>query len=180
MNEKEEKKDTTEESPGKVSKGKSKLPVMLGGGVLIVVILVVGGIFAMKSFTTKSEAANEKEPAVTEETPSEEGGIASTGFFFKEFEPFITVLEPSEEYDFTYLKFVPELEVSSEEALAEVLTKLPILSAQINSIMTDLNWNSIKSEKGRERLSKKIQERLNEHLESGKIVGVYFTTFVVQ
>jgi len=180
MADKEEKKEVTEEKPAKPAPGKSKLPLMLGGGILIIVVLIVGGIFAMKSFTALSNAAGEEKPATENENPDGESIPTSSGVFYKDFQPFITVLEPSKEYNFTYLKFVPELELSDEKAIEEVTAKLPVLSAAINAVMTDLNWNTIKSEKGRERLSEKLVEKLNENLEEAKIINVYFTTFVVQ
>jgi flagellar basal body-associated protein FliL len=157
---------------------KSKVPFMIIGGVLVVALLVGGGIFAMKTFSAPTEAAT---PAETEEPATNPDGTpAATGIYYNTFPDFITVLAPSENYDFTYLKFKPELELSGEEALAEVGTKVPALSAKIDALMTDLDWDNIKTEKGRERQAEKLRNSLNELLESGEIVKVYFTSFVVQ
>lgn len=180
MADRDDRKEEKEEQSLKQSSSKSKLPLMLGGGFLVVALLVGGGIFAMKSFSSASSAATD-EKAVTEGTEAKgETSSVSSGVFYKGFEPFITVLEPSTEYNFTYLKFVPELEVADEKSLEEVNAKLPALSAVINAVMTDLNWNNVKSEKGRKKLAEKLKGKLNEILGEGKIINVYFTTFVVQ
>jgi len=171
----EEKKES---EPVKTKRKGSKAPLMIIGAVIVIAFLVGGGIFAMKSFTASSEAA----PATdTEETAAtDDGTTGPTGIYYNSFTDFITVLAPSKEYDFTYLKFKPELELSDEEALAEVGAKLPALSAKIDSVMTDLDWNTVKTEKGREHQAEKLRKELNELLEIGEVVKVYFTSFVVQ
>ena len=157
---------------------KSKLPFMIIGIVAVLALLGGGGFFAMKFLSSASQAAPATEPEETVTTP--DGEMGPTGIYYDKFADFITVLAPSEEYKFTYLKFVPQLELSSEEALAEVTAKLPVLTSKINSVMTDLNWNNLKTEKGREHQAEKLQKELNELLEGGEVIKVYFTTLVVQ
>ena len=174
MEEREEKKEA---EPVKVKRKNSKAPFMIIGVIVIVALLVGGGIFAMKFFPASSEAAQPAETTTTE--TNTDGTPSATGIYYT-FPDFITVLSPSEGYDFTYLKFKPELELSGQEVLAEVGTKLPALSAKIDAIMTDLDWDSVKTEKGREHQAEKLRKELNGLLESGEVVKVYFTSFVVQ
>ena len=75
---------------------------------------------------------------------------------------------------------MPKFELSDAKVISEIGAKLPLIEDKINSVMTDLDWNSIKSERGRGRMGEKLTEKLNEILESGKITKTYFTTFVAQ
>jgi flagellar basal body-associated protein FliL len=179
--EQEELEGLEEGQEEEVKKPSKKLPLIIGGGVLILAILVGGGIFAMKAFSAPADASeSETDEEVVEIVEEEEGEYVSTGLYFANFDAFITVLRQSDEYHFTYLKFVPKFEISDAKVTSEILAKLPLIEDKINSVMTDLNWNSIKSERGRERVGEKLTEKLNEFLESGKIIKTYFTTFVAQ
>ena len=180
MDDKERKKEEIEETEPQeqVKKTVINLPLIIGGGLLILIILVGGGIFAMKAISTPAEATeSDTSDAMVED---EEGGYASTGVYYSEFDAFITVLSSDDEFNFTYLKFVPQFELSDQKVSAEIAMKLPSIEDKINSVMTDLDWGAIKSERGRERVGEKLTEKLNELLESGKIVKTYFTTFVAQ
>ncbi|MCD6216585.1 flagellar basal body-associated FliL family protein [bacterium] len=169
------------EQEEEVKKSAKKLPLIIGGGVLILAILIGGSIFAMKAFSAPADASeSETDGEVAEVVEKEAGEYVSTGLYFADFDAFITVLRQSDEYHFTYLKFVPKFELSDAKVTSEILAKLPLIEDKINSVMTDLNWNSIKSERGRERIGEKLTEKLNEFLESGKIIKTYFTTFVAQ
>ncbi|MFH1514317.1 MAG: flagellar basal body-associated FliL family protein [bacterium] len=171
----EERKDN--EQKNEASKKTGNLPLIIGGGVLLVVVLGVSGFFAMKALSSPADAT-ETDP--TEQVDSEEYVYKSTGFYYREFGAFITVLKPGEEYNFVYLKFVPEFELNDMSLTSEIAAKLPIIEDKINAIMTDLDWGSIKSEKGRARVAEKLTEKLNEHLETGRIIKTFFTTFVAQ
>lgn len=186
MAEKEKEKEKLEgqeqetEQEEVVKKPAKKLPLIIGVGVLILAILVSGGIFAVKVISTPADASESATDEEVVEVVKEESAYVSTGLYFSDFDAFITVLRQSEEYHFTYLKFVPKFEISSAKVSAEMGAKLPLIEDKINSVMTDLEWNSIKSERGRERMGEKLTEKLNGILESGKIIKTYFTTFVAQ
>lgn len=169
-----------EQEEEEVKKPAKKLPLIIGGGVLILALLVSGGIFAMKSFSAPADAADSETDEEVVEVVEDDGEYVSTGIYFADFDAFITVLRQSDDYHFTYLKFVPKFEISNAKVSAEMGAKLPLVEDKINSVMTDLSWNSIKSERGRERIGEKLTEKLNGLLESGKIVRTYFTTFVAQ
>ena len=158
---------------------KKKFLVIVGGVVLLALLLGGGGYVVVKSMSTPSEAA-ENTALDDSANAAKDKGAEFTGIVYGDFDAFITVLAPSEDYKFTYLKFVPKFEMSNEKALAEIVGKLPLVEDKINSVMTDLDWDAVKSEKGREHQAEKLQKKLNEILETGEIVKVYFTTFVVQ
>jgi flagellar basal body-associated protein FliL len=158
---------------------KKKFLIMVGGIILIAILLGAGGFVIVKSMTAPSEAA-ENTAQNDSSKAAKETSAEFTGIFYSDFDAFITVLAPSETNKFTYLKFVPKFEMSNAKSLTEIAQKLPLVEDKINSVMTDLEWDSVKSEKGRERQAEKLQKKLNEILETGEIVKVYFTTFVVQ
>lgn len=171
----EEKKDDGQKKE-KPEKG-GNLPLIIGGGILLIVVLGVGGFFVMKAMSAPADAS-ETDP--TELVDSDEYVYEATGIYYQGFSAFITVLRPSDENNFVYLKFVPQFEMDDAGVTSEIVAKLPIIEDKINAVMTDLEWDSIKSEKGRARIAEKLTEKLNEHLESGRIIKTFFTTFVAQ
>jgi flagellar basal body-associated protein FliL len=176
----EKSKDAESEQKPTGKKPSKKIFFMKIGGIFLVLVLLgAGGFIAVKSMMAPSEAAETAE-VVEPKDEKGESDSESTGIYYSDFEAFITVLASSEEYEFTYLKFVPKLELSDEEALLEVTENIPQIEDKINALMTDLDWGTVKSEKGRERQADKIKKKLNGLLESGEVVKVYFTTFVAQ
>lgn len=188
MDEKEKEKQIPEakgdgkgEAQGEeVKKTVIKLPLIIGGGILILALLVGGGIFAMKAFSPPADAVEGDGEVLEEVEEVDESGYVATGIYFSDFDAFITVLRTSEDSHFTYLKFVPQFELSDAKVTSEILMKLPSIEDKIVSVMTDLNWSSIKSERGRERIGEKLTEKLNVFLETGRIEKTYFTTFLAQ
>lgn len=178
-NDKREKDSDQDQEKVEKKPSKKKFMVIVGGVVLLALLLGGGGFVIVKSMTTPSEAA-ENTAQDDSANAAKDKGAEYTGIFYSDFDAFITVLAPSEDYKFTYLKFVPKFEMSNEKSLSEIAEKLPLIEDKINSVMTDLEWESVKGEKGRERQAEKLQKKLNEILETGEIVNVYFTTFVVQ
>lgn len=170
MEEKEKKADKKEEK----SAGKNT-PMIIGGVVLIVIVLVIGGIFAMQTMSSPGEA--------TESETSEfegDGEFQHTGIYFRQFDAFITCLDHQSDSPFTYLKFVPQFELSDSRMEAEIIRKMPLIEDRINSVMSDLDWDDVKGERGRDRQGERLRRSLNELLESGEIIKIYFTTFVAQ
>ena len=180
MNEKEKEEEIQPEDAEteEVKKTVIKLPLIIGGGLLVLAILVGGGIFAMKALSPPADAAEVGIEDVVEEV--EEGGYVATGIYYSSFDAFITVLRASDDYHFTYLKFVPQFELSDAKVTTEIAQKLPTIEDKIISVMTDLEWGSVKSERGRERIGEKLTEKLNEFLETGRIEKTYFTSFLAQ
>jgi flagellar basal body-associated protein FliL len=181
MDDKKDKKDVKNAPAG--AKKPAISPKMIGGGILVIAVLVIGGIFAMKAMSGSSDAAENKADAESTSDQAESKKAVeykSTGVYYGDFDAFITVLSQSEEYSFTYLKFVPKFELSDQKVVVELTSKLPQVEDKIGATMTDLDWSVVKSEKGRDKQAEKLREKLNELLETGEIIKIYFTTFVAQ
>lgn len=158
------------ESVPKAPPKKSPLPIIIGA-VVVLLLLGGGGFF----FFTQMKPA---EAAEGEEVESEE--ITETNIYFDGFSTSIANLEVSEDYEYLYLKYGFDLEVSDSGVIAEIVAELPRLTAVAADVMSNRNYTELCDGGGRERLSRELMRAMNDELDTGEIIGVYFHTFVAQ
>jgi len=149
---------------------KSPLPMIIGA-VVVVLLLGGGGFF----FFTQMKPA---EAAEGEEVETEE--ITETNIYFDGFVTNIANLEVSDEYDYLYLKYGFDVEVSDAAVIAEMVAELPRLTSVASSVMGNQDYTEICETNGRERLARELMRAMNDQLDTGEIIGVYFHTFVAQ
>lgn len=171
--------------------------IFLIGGVLLLVIIGAGGYLV---FARSSNAATNGTAAITQENKSSEAsatekpeaapkksrrtggekGAISTNIFFTDFPTSIINLGPSEGSNYVYLKYGFNLELDSEEVKAELNNKMPKISSVVDTLLTGRKWDQIGNQRGRRALEKEIALAINDELETGQVIGCYFTTFVAQ
>jgi flagellar FliL protein len=163
--------ETTEQAEVKTAKKGS--PLFLIIGIVAAVLLLGGGGFFLYTQMNPVEAAEEGEEV-------EEVEIVDTNIYFSGFQSNVVNLAVSSDYEFMYLKYGFEIELTSAEVIPEISTKLPRLTASVAGVMSNQDWMEICTPQGRERLGREAMREINDQLVDGQVIGIYFTTFVAQ
>ena len=170
---KEEEVEEKESTKPKESKKKSpKGPMMILLGAVVAILVLGGGGFFLWSHFKSADAA--------EETVESGEEITETNIYYEGFPTNIVNLAVSENSEFIYLKYNYILEVSNELVTAEVIRKQPRIIAVVDSVMSNRDWAEIGTSEGKERLAREAMRAINEELQSGEVIGLYFVTFVAQ
>ena len=173
VDEKEGKKPEKAEKPKKPKKKFSKKLLVIIG---VAVLLLGGGGFAGWKFFLVDKAAG----------PEGESG-KSTGAAAKEtpkiaiiydMKPFIVNLLGNQGK--RYLKAKVDIEVNSEEMVAELEGRQSQLRDAILLLLTSKSFEDVSNPVGKTQLRNELVARINENLKSGPIQNLYFTVFVVQ
>jgi flagellar basal body-associated protein FliL len=186
----------SEKATKPADKKKPKMMFLVGGVLLLVVIAAGGYLFFARSSSAATDGTEKiaqgdkkSEPGSTEkpEAPPKkshrsggEGDTSGTNIFFTEFPTSIINLGPSEVSNYVYLKYGFNLELDSEEVKVELSNKLPKISSIVDTLLTGRKWDQIGNQRGRHALEKEITLAINDELETGRVIGCYFTTFVAQ
>ncbi len=138
--------------------------------VAVVVLALAGGGFFFLTMTKKSEEAPKEEEVKQEKK--------DPGIFYQFEDPFIVNL--AEVNAERYLKVNPVFEVDKEEVLEEINKKLPEIKDILITIFSSKSLDDVMPLAGKDRLKQEIMDKVNEILSQGKVVGVYFSEFVIQ
>jgi flagellar protein FliL len=79
-----------------------------------------------------------------------------------------------------YLKVTLSLELSDKNLTKELNDKKAVVRDVIIRILTSKTYEEMTSDEGKEKVSQKIVETLNNMIQDGTIKNVYFTGFVIQ
>ena len=170
--------------PAPVAAGISlKMVIIIVAGTLV---LALGGSFALFKLMAggheegkqKAEAPAAKAP-VQGETEAKHGAskVGSPGAIY-DVEPFIVNLADTPEV--RYLKLTVKLELESQEASAELASRVPQLRDTILVLLTSKDAASIRTPQGKFQLRDEITQRVNSLLPKPGVRAAYFTDFVVQ
>jgi flagellar basal body-associated protein FliL len=143
-----------------------KVAMLVAVFVVCVSALVAFGITTFMG-KVPSDAANS---VVKKEDNSKTGPLFEIG-------EFTTNLAPESERRFIKVRVVAELNEPSLEN--EVKEKLPILKDTILLFLNSKTGDDLSAE-NRSRLKKELQAQLNNCLQTGKIVNIYFSDLVIQ
>ena len=138
--------------------------------VAVVVLALAGGGFFFLTMSKKSEEAPKEEEVKQEKK--------DPGIFYQFEDPFIVNL--AEVNAERYLKVNPVFEVDKEEVLEEINKKLPEIKDILITIFSSKSLDDVMPLAGKDRLKQEIMDKVNEILSQGKVVGVYFSEFVIQ
>ena len=92
-------------------------------------------------------------------------------------EPFIVNLQGEGR---RYLKVTMDLALSSKETIQEVEDKMASIRDTIIMILTNKGFKDVCNLSGKAKLREEIKKGINNILESGKVIKVYFSEFVIQ
>jgi flagellar FliL protein len=79
-----------------------------------------------------------------------------------------------------YLKTTIQIEVTSQDSLAELDLVKPKILDSILGLLSSKSYGDIAGFEGKQRLKDEIAMRLNVYLAKGQVKRVYFTEFLVQ
>lgn len=154
------------------------------GGLLKWIILVVllaalggGGFFAyQKFFAAPPEDAAEAPQEDTAADP-DQGPLPGEGFNVTLPTFVVNLADPLGR---RYLKLGVDVEVVSEEAVAELSKKEPMVKDTLILLLSSKTFQDLSSMESKILLKKEIVDRLNQILGGSKVLQVYFTDMVIQ
>ena len=79
-----------------------------------------------------------------------------------------------------YLKVTMDLALDSKETIQEVEDKMASIRDTIIMILTNKSFKDVCNLSGKAKLREEIKKGINNILESGKVIKVYFSEFVIQ
>ena len=167
-----------------------KMVIMIGA---VALMLGLGGAFALFKFMAGGHGGEEAKPAagaakgeshgetdskpVAAETKSGAAKVSGPGVMF-DVEPFIVNLADVQEI--RYLKITVKLELETQEASAELTSRMPQIRDTVLVLLTSKDSASIRSTQGKFQLRDEITQRINSLLTKPAVRTVYFIDFVVQ
>ena len=154
-------------------KGKSKLLIIV---VLVLLLLGGGGGFvAWKMNLLPIPGSNQVKQKIAtkrvEEEKKEMGPVQPLDTF---------IVNLASEKGERYLKVTMDVELTNEDARAEVEKRSPQLRDSIIILLSSKTFQEIMGADGKGSLKREILARVNSFLSAGKAKRVYFTEFVVQ
>ena len=160
-----------------------KMVIIMVAGTLV---LALGGAFALFKFMAggheggeqKAEASAAKAPVQGEPEAKPGTGKAGIPGAIYDVDPFIVNLADTPEV--RYLKLTVKLELESQEASAELASRVPQLRDTILVLLTSKDAASIRTPQGKFQLRDEITQRVNSLLPKPGVRAAYFTDFVVQ
>lgn len=79
-----------------------------------------------------------------------------------------------------YLRVTMALELSEQEVLSTIESRLPQVRDAVLSILPTKKYGDVSTTEGKIALRTEVMEKINSLLTKGKVENVYFTEFVVQ
>ncbi|WP_432738609.1 flagellar basal body-associated FliL family protein [Maridesulfovibrio sp. FT414] len=155
------------------------------GGLLKWIILLIllgalggGGFFAyQKFFAAPPEDAAEKTAAGEDSAAQDQGPLPGDGFNVTLPTFVVNLADPLGR---RYLKLGVDVEVVSEEAVAELSKKEPMVKDTLILLLSSKTYQDLSSMESKILLKKEIVDRLNQILGGSKVLQVYFTDMVIQ
>jgi flagellar FliL protein len=152
------------------------------GGAFALFKLMSGGHGGEEAKTEAGAAKGESHGAadskpVAAETKSGIAKVGGPGVMF-DVESFIVNLADVQEV--RYLKITVKLELETQEASAEMTSRMPQIRDTILVLLTSKDSASIRTTQGKFQLRDEITQRINSLLSKPTVRTVYFTDFVVQ
>ena len=166
-----DKKEAGEEKSG----SKKKLFIIIGAAV--VVLLIVGGFgtwwFLLRD---KPDADDKKDPAQQVVVPVV-GQPAAIGPMVNIEEFIVNIISGDAAH---YVKASLTFELTNELVKAEVEQRMPQMRDAILLLIGNKTYEELQDLQGKKQLKAELLSTVNSFLQSGQVVSIYFTNFVVQ
>lgn len=153
-----------------------KLVIVLAAIGLLILLMVGAGFYVMFNKITTLSASVPTEDK-TGETDDGEENIKKIGAVYH-LDTFIINL--ADEDGTRYLRITMKLELDKEELDEELDQRLPQIRDSILMILPDKRYEDINSSKGKEALRDELIVNINKFLNTGSVVNIYYTEFVIQ
>lgn len=161
-----------------------KMVIIIVAGTLV---LGLGGAFALFKLMAGGHGGDDQKAEATVaktvgkgETEAKHGADKAAGSpgAIYDVDPFIVNLADTPEV--RYLKLTVKLELESQDASAELASRIPQLRDTILVLLTSKDSASIRTPQGKFQLRDEITQRVNSLLPKPGVRAAYFTDFVVQ
>jgi flagellar FliL protein len=152
----------------------SKKAIIIFSSVALLFMALVGGGFFMM-WTKIASLLPEEE--IVEEVIEEEEEVETIGEMF----PLDTfVVNLADASGKRYLRATMQLELTSEESVANFEQRLPQIRDVVLTILPTKQFDEIRTVDGKTALRTEIIDQLNELLNGESVANIYFTEFVIQ
>ncbi|MEZ5669600.1 MAG: flagellar basal body-associated FliL family protein [Alphaproteobacteria bacterium] len=167
------------DAPAKKKKLSGKKIVMFAGPVVLLVGLYMSGMLDSVLGGGEEEAGHGEGEAAVEEHGPEISGEHGAEMFYLEM-PEMTVNLRSNNQRPTYLMLEITLELSSEEAIAEVEHVLPRVIDQFQTHLRELHAADLEGSAAVFRLREELLFRVNEAIAPARVHDILFESMLVQ
>lgn len=160
-----------------------KMVIIIVAGTLV---LGLGGAFALFKFMAGGHGGDDQKAEAPAAKAAEHGEkeakhdapkVNAPGAIY-DVEPFIVNLSDTPEV--RYLKLTVKFELESQDASAELASRVPQVRDTILVLLTSKDAASIRTPQGKFQLRDEITQRVNSLLPKPAVRAAYFTDFVVQ
>ncbi len=157
-----------------------KMIIIVIAAVVLILGMMGGGFFLMwqKMSTSLAQIQSQNSPdkAAAEEAAKAEKEAAMGPIYKMD----TLIVNLADQGGKRYLRITMELEVSNQEAVAEIDKRLPQLRDAILMVLPSKQYADISGTEGKIALRDELIAKMNAILKTGKINTIYFTEFVVQ
>lgn len=161
-----------EETPQEAPKSKKKLFIIIGVAIALLLGCLAGGyFFYMKAQQKSAEEENQSQVYIPEINPVNLGPMVDINDFV------VNIISGEETH---YVKVALTVELSNEPSAEEVNMRMPQMRDAIILILGSKDYRELQDIQGKKQLKAEILSRINSIIQSGKVVSIYFTEFVVQ
>lgn len=161
-----------EETPQEAPKSKKKLFIIIGIAAVLLLVGLAGGFF-LYTKSQQNAAAEEEQSQVhiPEINPVNLGPMVDINDFV------VNIISGEETH---YVKVALTVELSNEPAAEEIKMRMPQMRDAIILILGSKDYRELQDIQGKRQLKAELLSRINSIIQSGKVVSIYFTEFVVQ
>lgn len=165
----EKKQETAEKS------GKKNLFIIIGA---VLVVLLIGGGFGAWWFLLRDKPAadNTNDPAQQVVVPVV-GQAATIGPMVNIEEFIVNIISGDAAH---YVKTSLTVELTNEQVKTEVEQRMPQVRDAILLLISNKTYEELQDLQGKKQLKAELLSTVNAFLQSGQVVSIYFTNFVVQ
>ena len=166
-----EKKEPEIEKSG----SKKKLFIIIGA---VLVVLLIGGGFGTWWFLLREKpvAKEDKDPAKQVTVPAI-GQPGAIGPMVNIDEFIVNIISGDAAH---YVKASLTVEVTNDQVKAEVEQRMPQMRDAILLLISNKTYEELQDLQGKKQLKAELLSTVNSFLQTGQVVSIYFTNFVVQ
>ena len=154
--------------------GKKKFFIIIG--IVVLILLIGGGVGAWFFLKEKPVLGDEKTPGPNVPVPalqqqSQIGPMVNIDEFI------VNIISGDAAH---YVKASITVELTNVEVQAEVEQRMPQMRDAILLLISNKTYEELQDLQGKKQLKAELSSKINSFLQTGQVVSIYFTNFVVQ